>query len=142
MKICSKSRKRNRRRQAAKSEERHKDAEICSLDDKDETDDKVFELLRSTYPAKLNMDRQRIHKEFVQIGEIWFKDKFNDEKLFQDSFRKIKRSKDIDPERMQQILMSLNKIYKLKTADDKDVVFEELGGVYNMWMRVRELENC
>ena len=41
---CSKSRKRNRRRQAAKSEDMHKNAEICSLDDKDETDGEVFEL--------------------------------------------------------------------------------------------------
>ena len=72
-KSVSKSSKRNSRRRAAKNVEaigKRSDVRYEIIDGRAERDEKVFELLKSTYPAKLDMDKLAVDKEFSQIVKI------------------------------------------------------------------------
>ena len=138
-KSVSKSSKRNSRRRAAKNVEaigKRSDVRYEIIDGRAERDEKVFELLKSTYPAKLDMDKLAVDKEFSQIVKIWFKEKFKDETLM----KHLKSSKDMDAERRRKLILSLNEIYRFQMISDKNAVHQELGLIYQMWIEDREID--
>ena len=145
--------KRNSRRRAVKnvedigkkSEKKSDSGYTCSIethepaeirDGSAERDEKLFELLRSTYPAKLDMDKLAVDNEFSQIVKIWFKEKFKDETLM----KHLKSSKDMDAERRRKLILSLNEIYKFQMIGDKNAVHQELGLMYHSWIEDREID--